>query len=1236
MSARGQLNSYLVKLEKRLKRQAWLRGVAVLALAALAVTVILVLIANHYAFSDGSLWSARAILFFVLALGIAFGLAIPLWRLTRRNVAGTAEAANPRFDQRLITFTEREAQGNDPFIELLAEDTLLHARNTDPESLVPSFKLMASLGVGVGSLAVLVWMILWGPGYLGYGSALLWMGGRGNVAPMYDLRITPGDATVRKNSDELVTAMPIGLQAQKVSIFARYANATKWSELSMQPQQGGSGYQFLFAGLPESVEYYVAAGPLTSRHYSLKVVDVAGVKQIRVTYRYPAWTGMPASTDEHAGDIHAIQGTQADLEVVTDRPLANGELIVDDKPVQLAGGQNNVYRGTIGIEKDGTYHVGTVDDGQPVRLSEDYFIEADKPNAPEIALNRPGRDYQASPIEEVTLAAKAGDDFGLTDFALHYSINGGAEKTINLLKQRGTKSADGAATLSLEDFKVAPGDVVSVYATANDARTQSRTDIYFIQAEPFEREFSQSQAAGGGGGGGGGNQGNEISQREKEIIGSTWKQLGDKESSAQKAAENAKFLSDVQSKLRDQAVSLAGRLQSRDIPSTNAEFGSFEQDMTTAAQAMGPASEKLQKQQWKDALPSEEKALQALLRAEATIRQIEVAFQRGGGGGGGGGNAGRDLASLFDLELDTAKNQYETAQTSQGAQGDRAQQIDDALKKLDELAKRQEDLAQQRDASQQPQQRWEQEMLRREAEQLQQQLQQLAQDQNSQKSQDGSQQSGQQQSGQQQNGSQSGSQSASQSGSQGGGSQQTSDAARARQALDQLRQANDDMRHADEQPGGADARRAADRLRQAQNALNGMQRNQSAGALDSLANEADRLSSQEQAQSGRLQQLEQEARKLQNGSGSQDDYAKAEDELQKLLNDRQQQADDLSHLESGLRNAERQSASSDRGTAGKLRNALSQLDENDLETRIQRSADRLRTGYVPTDDASEQQILQGMQQLAQQVRDAQQGATTAQNQGQQSPLDRVENLRNRLEALDQNFSGNQLNRQAQNGQQGPNGQRGNGQPGQNGSQGQNGQPQTGQLNRNGQPGQQGQNGQGGNGQQASNGRPGQGGNGAYGNNNGYVGPYGGDNRGGVNPWIDTGGNTDPNRASHADNGPLAQSNMADAQAAIDQGMNELNQLRQDVANDPETKAQVDALIKELQNLDPRRFPGNPAMVDELHNRVLNDVDRLELQLRSKSDDANQSGQVRSADPMPVPAGYQDDVAEYFRKLSKNP
>ena len=37
-----------------------------------------------------------------------------------------------------------------------------------------------------------------GPGVLGYGSQLLWTGRHEGGAPLYDLKVTPGDATVRR------------------------------------------------------------------------------------------------------------------------------------------------------------------------------------------------------------------------------------------------------------------------------------------------------------------------------------------------------------------------------------------------------------------------------------------------------------------------------------------------------------------------------------------------------------------------------------------------------------------------------------------------------------------------------------------------------------------------------------------------------------------------------------------------------------------------------------------------------------------------------------------------------------------------------------------------------------------------------------------------------------------------------------------------------------------------------
>src|SRR5580700_5069221 len=170
-------------------------------------------------------------------------------------------------------------------------------------------------------------------------------------------------------------------------------------------------------------------------------------------------------------------------------------------------------------------------------------------------------------------------------------------------------------------------------------------------------------------------------------------------------------------------------MRSRELAGANQEFQAFVKDMDAAVAEMTPASDKLKALAWKDALEPETKALQHLLRAEATFRDIEVAFGNQGGGMGGGGGAGRDLANLFDLELDTEKNQYESGQQQGGSNSEQRQkEIDEALQKLEQLARRQKELAeQQRNGAKQTfEQRWQQEMLKRDAEELKKQMEQLA------------------------------------------------------------------------------------------------------------------------------------------------------------------------------------------------------------------------------------------------------------------------------------------------------------------------------------------------------------------------------------------------------------------------------------------------------------------------------------------------------------------------------
>src|SRR5271163_1505978 len=149
MSLREQLHAYIAQLEKRLRWSALLRGLAILTGSALLATLILVSIANALAFSNGSVTAARFTLILILAVAAAAGLALPLRRLTRRRAVGAAEAAFPQFKERLTTFAERD--GRDPFIELLAADTLEVAQSAEPRQMVTDRRLWISVGASVGA-----------------------------------------------------------------------------------------------------------------------------------------------------------------------------------------------------------------------------------------------------------------------------------------------------------------------------------------------------------------------------------------------------------------------------------------------------------------------------------------------------------------------------------------------------------------------------------------------------------------------------------------------------------------------------------------------------------------------------------------------------------------------------------------------------------------------------------------------------------------------------------------------------------------------------------------------------------------------------------------------------------------------------------------------------------------------------------------------------------------------------
>lgn len=369
------------------------------------------------------------------------------------------------------------------------------------------------------------------------------------------------------------------------------------------------------------------------------------------------------------------------------------------------------------MTRDAHYYLATRIGAERVRLSDDFLIRRLPVPAPGVRFSWPGRDYSASSIEEVTTEVQASDAYGLQSLQLRYAVNGGPWHTV-ALPATGA-SASGEHVFSLESLRtdgvaraLAPGDLISYYAIARGHELSAQSELYLIDVQPFDHRYSQSQSDGGSEA----NEQQQISDRQRQILVSTWNLLRG-QASATSVHDNAALLATLQTRLAAQAQTLAGRTQARQL-TQDTKIARFLDSMRHAAAAMQPAASHLAATQLSAAVVPEQQALQYLLQAQAQFTDVQLARKQGGSAG----QSGRDLAQIYQLEMDLQKNQYESGA---GASPQTADKQSEALaRRLQDLAQRQQQLADQiqRTPVASPEQRWQQQTLQRQAEDLQREL----------------------------------------------------------------------------------------------------------------------------------------------------------------------------------------------------------------------------------------------------------------------------------------------------------------------------------------------------------------------------------------------------------------------------------------------------------------------------------------------------------------------------------
>ena len=1262
------IQGYVSGVQRRLRLALASRGLGATVATALLLTVACVYVANRFAFSNSSVAGSRMILGGALIAVLVWVLIRPLLRLDRGRTAAQIEKSVPAFDGRVETLVDQTSASKgeqpNPLIDLLAEDAWRVAETAPTRYVAGIGRVFAYLGVAVAAFAFLFWLGHSGPGYWGYGTSELWAGWlEPGTSPLYQIVVEPGDTTIRQGADLLVAADTVGFEPPGMQLFAKFSSSVDWEQASMQRQLEGSGFEFVFAGVREPLRYYVTAGGIRSEEFEVNVVQMPHVEHIKLTYHYPGWTGMKPLIEDPGGDIRAVAGTEVEVEIETDKPLAEGILRVNGEESTRLEPDGLRTTGRLKVGKQGEYFVAAMYRGEIVRLTQDFFISVVPDEKPVVKFLRPGRDSKATSIEEVVTEFQAQDDFGLRSFDLYYSVNGGEVRKEPLLDLRGRAESKAPYTFYLEEMgsdygedeaagderlspaaDLQPGDLVSYYAVARDAKTAVQTDMYFIEVRPFDLQFFQRQASGRGMMGGG--EQTEISRRQKETLTATWNLIQESdnpdEQSRAEIRENALLLSEIQLKLRDQAQTLARRVKARQLAATDKDFETFVENIEQAAEYMGPAGLLLKEQELKESISPQQKSLRHLRRAETIFRRIEISFGRGGAGGQGG----RDLADMFELEMDLEKNQYETGG---GSAQQLEREIDEALEKLRELAKRQEKLAERQRASQAAtfSQRWQQEMLRREAEELRRRLEELQQRQQAAQRNSGqqSQSQSQQQSGQQQS---------SRQGSGGAGSPRLESAIRNLQQAAQDMQASQSASGQQNSPLGrqqsqAYARRALDKLEEALRKLADRRRQQAGDAISDIAKRAAQLTQQQKEIAARLNQALQDAlqeiRKSGGAVRGRIPSGMPPSEELKLAKRKTEMQEEVEALEREIQQTARRME--DGEASRKLREALGDLQQSEVGTRLGKAAAYIRQGYAVHIAQSEAGVTRALENLQRQIGEAERLAAAEGHGGEQGlerHLAQLEELRRRLEeaaGLGRQNGGEpgQGNQQGQDprgaqraeGQQ-PGSQTGSGQQGQRAGQQPGQGRQQGSQQGEGQSGRQrGQGAAQGNGQQQGL-RPGEGERFSPGTREAQAFTQG-RREGGPMQWRGSasnfGGRVPQDGVRAWDAGTLA-----DVQRALREAVEQLPGLTQQLRRKGVDEQALAELRRFVTSLSQSRFPGNPRLLEKEHRKVLALLEQLELEVRRQVEQEKGNFQVRVIGAEPVPEQYREAVAEYFRRLSQ--
>src|SRR5450631_666853 len=182
-----------------------------------------------------------------------------------------------------------------------------------------------------------------------------------------------------------------------------------------------------------------------SRFEGAAVSAVPLVGDVRVTYEYPAYTGLGARTVEGStGDIAAVKGTRVRIETHPLRPARRALLLLGERGEISVALSGETLTADLTLTQDGSYRFWLEPPfGRPIREERSHRLTAEPDAPPRVEILGPADRLELATPRPIEIGYAASDDFGLGAIELVYRIGDRPEQRVTLRDGAGGRAIQG-------------------------------------------------------------------------------------------------------------------------------------------------------------------------------------------------------------------------------------------------------------------------------------------------------------------------------------------------------------------------------------------------------------------------------------------------------------------------------------------------------------------------------------------------------------------------------------------------------------------------------------------------------------------------------------------------------------------------------------------------------------------------------------------------------------------------